>query len=90
MQGLEKMGLQTCSSGEDKHMSSIVSFNFGFIHGDIEKERKLIKFLQKRNIYVSLRSSTGTGGIRTSIHYYNTEEDIDALIKGIDEFLKEQ
>ena len=23
------------------------------------------------------------GGIRTSIHYYNTEEDIDALLAGL-------
>lgn len=85
--GLEKLGLHSNSSREDKHMSSIVSFNFGFKNGNIEKERRLIPFLQARNIYVSLRSSTGTGGIRTSIHYYNTEEDIDLLLAGIADFL---
>ena len=39
---------------------------------------------------VSLRSSTGVGGIRTSIHYYNTEEDIDALLAGIRDFLEQE
>ena len=30
------------------------------------------------------------GGIRTSIHYYNTEEDIDALLAGIRDFLEQE
>lgn len=85
--GLAKLGIQSCSSTEDCHMSSIVSFNFGFKNNNIERERKLVKFLQERNIYISLRSSTGTGGIRTSMHYYNSITDIDTLLKGIEDFL---
>ena len=88
-EGLAKLGIETCSSKEDAQMSSIVSFNFGFKNGDISKERRLVKYLQARNIYISLRSSTGTGGIRTSMHYYNTEEDIDDLLNGIGDFIRE-
>lgn len=88
-QGLSHMGIETCSSKEEEHMSSIVAFNFGFRDGDISRERRLIPFLQKRNIYVSLRSSTGTGGIRASFHYYNSETDIDSLLEGIKAFLEE-
>lgn len=90
IEGLEKLDIKTCSSKQEKHMSSIVSFNFGFKDLNIEKERRLIKFLQDRNIYVSLRSSTGTGGIRTSMHYYNTIEDIDLLLEGIKEFINKE
>lgn len=88
--GLEKLGIKSCSSMEDAHMSSIVSFNFGFKDGNIEKERRLIRFLQDRRVFVSLRSTTGTGGIRASMHYYNTREDIDALLEGIRCFLEQE
>ncbi|GHV54270.1 aminotransferase V [Deltaproteobacteria bacterium] len=88
IKGLAALGIKVCSATDRKHMSSIASFNFGFKDG-IEKERRLVKFLQAHNIYISLRSSTGTGGIRMSPHYYNTERDIDALVEGIALFLKE-
>lgn len=86
--GLESLGIHPCSSKEYKHMSSIVSFNFGFKNNNIDKERKLVKFLQENNIYVSLRSSTGTGGIRCSMHYYNTIEEIDVLLVKLKEFIE--
>jgi len=87
-EGLKALGLAPQGDGDEKNQSGIVSFNFGFRDGNIEKERRLITFLQERNIYVSLRSSTWCGGIRTSMHYYNTEEDIDALLEGIRAFLE--
>ncbi len=85
--GLAKLSIEPCSPIDDKHMSSIVSFNFGFEHGKTVWEKRLVEFLQKRNIYVSLRSSTGTGGIRISHHYYNTYSEIDALLNGIYDFI---
>ena len=86
--GLGKLGITMCSPTDEDHMSSIASFNFGFPGGSIEKEKKLVTFLQERGIKVSLRSSTGTGGIRISMHYYNSESDIDALIAGIRAYME--
>ena len=86
--GLGELGIKMCSPTDEAHMSSIASFNFGFPGGSIEREKALVAFLQERGIKVSLRSSTGTGGIRISMHYYNTEADIDSLIQGVAEFLK--
>lgn len=87
--GLTQLGIRMCSPTDEAHMSSIASFNFGFPQGDIEREKKLVTYLQERGIKVSLRSSTGTGGIRISMHYYNTPEEIDALVAGIAAYIKE-
>ena len=81
---LEKPMLDT----DDQHMSSIASFNFGF-QGGITKEKALVEYLQKRNIYISLRSSTGTGGLRISVHYYNTPEEIDTLVAAIGDYMQQ-
>lgn len=85
--GLEELGIRMCSPTDEAHMSSIASFNFGFPNGSIEREKRLVSYLQERGIKVSLRSSTGTGGIRISMHHYNTVDDIDALVAGIRDYL---
>lgn len=86
---LAEIGIQVCSPTDETHMSSIASFNFGFPNGNIEREKRLVQYLQARKILVSLRSSTGTGGIRISMHYYNTMDQIDALVDGIHNFMIE-
>ena len=40
---------------------------------------KIVEKLRNRNILVSARM----GGIRVSTHFWNTEEDIDLLLKHI-------
>lgn len=86
---LAEIGINVCSPSDETHMSSIASFNFGFPGGNIEREKKLVQYLQARKILVSLRSSTGTGGIRISMHYYNTIEQIDCLVDAIEDFIRE-
>lgn len=49
---------------------------FGFLLPHTLNPGYLLEKLQERNIFVSLRSDT----IRVSVHLYNTEEDIEALI----------
>ena len=86
---LAELGIKVCSPTDEAHMSSIASFNFGFPDGNIEREKKLVQYLQARRILVSLRSSTGTGGIRISMHYYNTVEQIDCLVDAIAAFIQD-
>ena len=86
-EGLLKSGITPCSPVDEKHASSIVSFNFGFPGGSIEKEKAFVEYTEKRGIKISLRSSTGTGGIRVSMHYYNTPEEIDTLLNELREFI---
>jgi selenocysteine lyase/cysteine desulfurase len=87
--GLAELGIHMCSPADEAHMSSIASFNFGFPNGNIDREKGLVTYLQNRGIKVSLRSSTGTGGIRISMHHYNTPDEIDALVSGIGAYMKE-
>lgn len=88
--GLQAMGFHLASPRERRHMSPIVSFSFfGLRNNDVELERQLVRYLQERNIYVSLRCSTGEGGVRVSVHYYTPEYYIDAFLEAVDAFLKE-
>jgi len=88
--GLDALGIRMCSPTDETHMSAIASFNFGFSGGRVDVEKALVQYLQERNIYISLRSSTGTGGLRISPHYYNTEAEIDALVENIRSFMKQR
>lgn len=85
--GLLSLNLNVVSPRDRKHMSSIVSFNFGLRDNNIEKERRLIQYLYERHIYVSLRCSTGTGGVRVSVHYYTPESYIEAFLAAVTDFL---
>lgn len=88
--GLQALGLHLSSPGEEKHRSSIVSFSFcGLENNDVERERKLVQYLQQRNIFVSLRCSTGIGGVRVSVHYYTPEYYIDRFLEAVEAFIKE-
>lgn len=90
IEGLTKLGITVCSPTKKENMSPIVSFNFGLKNNNIIMEKALVKFLNQNDIKVSLRCSTGTGGIRTSFHYYNTSEEVDAALEKIKEFLEQQ
>ena len=88
--GLSNMGIKVCSPTDEVHMSAITSFNFGLKDNNIDRERKLVKYLKDNNIFVSLRCSTGTGGIRTSFNYYNTKKEVEIALEKIKEFLQNE
>ena len=82
------LGVKMQSSGDEKHMSSIAVFNFdGLKDNNVEKERRLIRYLRERGIFVTLRCSTGIGGVRVSFHYYTKKEEIDRFLDALREFI---
>ena len=88
---LVKLGVNLQSPGEEKHMSSIVVFNFDGLAGNsVEKERRLNRFLRERNIFVTVRCSTGIGGVRVSFHYYTTKKEIDLFLKALRDFTAQE
>ena len=89
--GLSAMGLNMQSPGEKENMSSIVVFNFfGLRDGSVDTERELLRYLHSRGILVSLRCSTGIGGIRVSVHYYTSEEEVDIFLDAVRDFIRER
>jgi selenocysteine lyase/cysteine desulfurase len=70
MDSIENLGYQLTSPREPQHRSGIVHFL-------IEDAKKKAEKLKNKNIIVSARSN----GLRISPHFYNTEEEIELLIK---------
>ncbi|RKL62298.1 aminotransferase class V-fold PLP-dependent enzyme [Thermoanaerobacteraceae bacterium SP2] len=73
------------SDFDSKNRSGIITFR---LKKGLEKEKKLLEFLEKNRIFVSLRYTSGVGGIRVSPHFYNTNEEIDNLLNALEIFLK--
>ncbi len=55
---------------------------------EAERVHQLTLELEKQRIYPTVRYCSGVGGLRVSIHYYTSRDDIEALLAGIDEISK--
>lgn len=86
--GLKQLGLGTHLLGRDarEHRSAIVTFG---LPGGLSQERVLLRALEEAQVFVSLRSVAGIGGLRISPHVGNTLEDLDLLLKITANQLKE-
>ncbi|MFH1764852.1 MAG: aminotransferase class V-fold PLP-dependent enzyme [Gemmatimonadota bacterium] len=81
--GLERLGARLISpEGPEEARSGITIFN---MYDSPEKDRALLEELLARKIYLAQRYTSGIGGIRASIHFYNDEEDVAALLNAIEE-----
>jgi selenocysteine lyase/cysteine desulfurase len=77
IEDVEDLGLKLQTPKEKQSRSGIVNF-------EMNRPQKLVEKLEKKGIVVSVRAN----GIRVSPHYYNTEEEIDALTKETRRWLK--
>ena len=85
--GLAELGIKLASDTNPLHRSGITSFT---LPGGLETERKLTTRLTQEGVYVSLRYTSGVGGIRVSPHYYNSETDIERLLEVTAAFLNKE
>lgn len=77
LQGLDAGGLEVTSPREPPRRSGIVSFRTG---RGIEEDRRLLADLLAADVSVSLRFTSGAGGIRVSPYLYNDESDLERLL----------
>jgi selenocysteine lyase/cysteine desulfurase len=49
----------------------------------MEADERLLAQLLDERILVSIRYTSGVGGIRASTHYYNDESDLDRLVSAL-------
>jgi selenocysteine lyase/cysteine desulfurase len=82
IEGLKKMNLPLITPLEKKFRSGIVTFRLVE-----EKSHPAVAELQdhlfSKGIYACIRS----GGLRLSPHFYNTEEEVEVVLREIREFL---
>lgn len=83
--GLAELGVNLSSITTTRHRSGITSFT---LPGGLEAERRLCARLEEEKIFVSLRYTTGVGGIRVSTHHYNTEAEVERLLEVTSDFLR--
>ncbi|MFJ8495123.1 aminotransferase class V-fold PLP-dependent enzyme [Streptomyces sp. NPDC094038] len=76
IEGLDRQGLEVVSPRDHGARSGIVTFHTGSAESDVATMEHLLA----SGIGVSVRYTSGIGGIRVSCHYFNDTEDIDALL----------
>lgn len=74
--GLDQLGIEVVTPRSRENRSGIVTFSVGSAEDNI----RVAEYLQKKKILVSVRYTTGVGGVRVSCHYFNSSEDIDRLL----------
>jgi selenocysteine lyase/cysteine desulfurase len=74
--GLDTLGLEVITPRARENRSGIVTFSVGNADANVH----LMSQLLAAKILVSVRYTANVGGIRVSCHFYNSEEDIDALL----------
>jgi cysteine desulfurase/selenocysteine lyase len=84
MEGLDRLGLEVLTPREREARAGIVTFSAG----RAERNVALMEHLLARRVLVSVRYTSGIGGVRVSCHFFNSAEDITRLLDGVGEFLR--
>jgi cysteine desulfurase / selenocysteine lyase len=79
LRGLDRVGVEVVTPRAPANRSGIVTFSVGSAEDNV----KLMQRLQTKKILVSVRYTSGVGGIRVSCHYYNSVEDIATLLEEV-------
>ena len=80
--GLGTLGLEVVTPVEPDLRSGIVTFRAGSAAGD---DVALMEHLLDRQILVSVRYTSGLGGVRVSCHFYNSTGDLDRLLNAVED-----
>ncbi len=80
---LKQQGIQVVTPEDRRYRSGIVTFTLGNVEDDIA----LTNFLQQHKVLVSVRYTSGVGGVRVSSHLFNISEDLDRLLNLTGAFL---
>jgi cysteine desulfurase / selenocysteine lyase len=79
MRGLATLGFEVITPESPEKRAAIVTFSAG----DPNENVKVMERLLDRKILVSVRYTSGVGGIRVSCHFYNSAKDVDALLNSL-------
>ncbi len=82
--GLRGLDVRLETPFERENRAGIITFHTG----SRERDSACLEGLLAEGISVSQRYTSGVGGVRVSIHYYNNEDDVDRLLAVVGEFLE--
>jgi selenocysteine lyase/cysteine desulfurase len=83
--GLQPLGVELVTHPEPEHRSGIVTFSVG----DAGANVALMERLLDEQVLVSVRYTSGVGGVRVSCHFYNTFADLDRLLGVVSAWVRE-
>ena len=83
-EGLRGLDVRLETPFERENRAGIISFHTG----SRERDAACLERLLAEGISVSQRYTSGVGGVRVSIHYYNNEDDVERLLAVMGEFLR--
>lgn len=74
-EGVDEKGYDVASDLDPAHRSQILTFT----SGDHERDGRIVAELEQEKVAVTLRGR----GVRVSPYFYNTEEDVDRLLRAL-------
>jgi selenocysteine lyase/cysteine desulfurase len=84
MQGVERIGIEVVTPRALENRSGILTFSLG----SPEKNLSLMEHLLRNKVLVSVRYTSGVGGVRVSCHFFNTPADVERLLELTEEFMR--
>lgn len=77
---LDRLGARLISKREAENRSGITTFRMG---EDPADDLLVLNRMLTERILISIRYTSGVGGLRVSTHYYNTEDDVFRLCEAL-------
>lgn len=77
--GLDSLPVKVVTPRARDNRSGIITFSVGAAEDNV----RLMQRLQAKKILVSVRYTSNVGGVRVSCHFYNSAEDIEALLAAL-------
>jgi len=77
VEGLERIGARIVTPLERKARSGIITFHLGRTEAE---DANLRERLIEAGVLISVRYTSGVGGLRVSVHYFNDRDDVAALL----------
>jgi cysteine desulfurase/selenocysteine lyase len=82
---LKQQNVKVIAPEDRRNRSGIVTFTLG----EAEDNLALTNFLQNHKVLVSVRYTSGVGGVRVSCHLFNIKSDLDLLLDLTATFLRQ-
>jgi cysteine desulfurase/selenocysteine lyase len=84
IRGLSRLGVELVTPPSAENRSGIVTFTLG----SPQRNLSLMEHLLDHKVLVSVRYTSGVGGVRVSCHFFNSAGDVDRLLELTAEFIR--